>query len=78
MHTSAYVSIRQHTSVASASALGLASLPPPPDASVCIRQHTSAYVSIRQHTSAYVRRLACSLASLPPPPDAPVCVLLCE
>jgi hypothetical protein len=41
-HTSAYVSIRQHTSVCSD--LELASY-------VGMRQHTLAYVSIRQHTS---------------------------
>ncbi len=44
-HTSAYVSIRQHTS-ASCRSFHLGS------AYVSIRQHTSAYVSIRQHTSA--------------------------
>ena len=62
-HTSAYVSIRQHTNL-----LGkLGSLRHDLDvegkderevlhtsAYVSIRQHTSAYVSIRQHTSAYV------------------------
>jgi hypothetical protein len=41
-HTSAYVSMRQHTSAHCVSAY------------VSIRQHTSAYVSIRQHTSAHV------------------------
>ncbi len=51
-HTSAYVSIRQHTSY-------LRVLHPPdahtpPRISSLRRQHTSAYVSIRQHTSAYV------------------------
>jgi hypothetical protein len=54
LHTSAYVSIRQH----------MRGLPPAPlalllragdvPAYVSIRQLTSAYVSIRQHTSAYV------------------------
>jgi hypothetical protein len=39
-HTSAYVSIRQHSQHTSAY--------------VSIRQHTSGFVSIRQHTSAYV------------------------
>jgi hypothetical protein len=43
-HTSAYVSIRQHTSAYS----GPAAAAERPPAS----QHTSAYVSIRQHTSA--------------------------
>ncbi len=38
LHTSAYVSIRQHTLAEDTSAY------------VSIRQHTSAYVSIRQHT----------------------------
>jgi hypothetical protein len=38
-HTSAYVSIRQHTSGLGGKLLST------------IRQHTSAYVSIRQHTS---------------------------
>jgi hypothetical protein len=47
-HTSAYVSIRQHTSC-SRCTCSLCSL-----SLTCIRQHTSAYVSIRQHTSAYV------------------------
>jgi hypothetical protein len=53
-HTSAYDSIRQHTSAyvsipgsASASSNPCASLPA---AYVSILQHTSAYVSIRQHT----------------------------
>jgi hypothetical protein len=62
-HTSAYVSIRQHTSSnavslyqvfageGAAGALNSAFIAP---AYVSIRQHTSAYVSIRQHTSAYV------------------------
>ena len=39
-HTSAYVSIRQHTSSHASSPCSM-------------RQHTSAYVSIRQHASAY-------------------------
>jgi hypothetical protein len=47
-HTSAYVSIRQHT--AASTSLGGLQLP----AYVSIRQHASAYVSIRQHTSGYV------------------------
>jgi hypothetical protein len=52
-HTSASVSIRQHTSAyacrsCTAQSRILSS------AYVSIRQHTSAYVSIRQHTSAYV------------------------
>jgi hypothetical protein len=54
-HTSAYVSIRQHTA---ASFLGY-----PPNRPTC---DTSAYVSIRQHTSAY----GCLLLRLPSqPPD---------
>jgi hypothetical protein len=47
-HTSAYASIRLHTS----------RLPPPHSlcgiAYVSVRQHTTAYVSIRQHAPAYV------------------------
>jgi hypothetical protein len=55
-HTSAYVSIRQHTS---AELAGLVQVQPPhvrryDPPYVSIRQHTSAYVSIRQHTPAYV------------------------
>jgi hypothetical protein len=49
MHTSAYVSIRQHTSAYRMHIYAS-------------RMHTSAYVSIRQHTSAYVsirQHLAC-------------------
>jgi hypothetical protein len=59
-HTSAYVSIREHTSSAYVSIrLGnpwRASEAPreAPVYCVSIRQHSSAYVSIRQHTSAYV------------------------
>jgi hypothetical protein len=50
LHTSAYVSIRQHTSAnVSMSRVITCS------ASIaCIRQHTPTYASIRQHTSAYV------------------------
>jgi hypothetical protein len=51
-HTSAYVSIRQHTS---ASAFF----------TTCGDQHTSAYVSIRQHTSAYVSIRQQPLSLLP-------------
>ncbi len=48
-NTSAYVSIRQHTSAyVSIPAVGLGA------SAEATRQHTSAYVSIRQHTSAYV------------------------
>ncbi len=47
-HTSAYVSIRQHTSACVCPHTTASSLP------VSISQHTSAYVSIRQHTSACV------------------------
>jgi hypothetical protein len=64
LHTSAYVSIRQHTSAwrqahCSSPRLGtelqgLAYSDLHTSAYVSIRQHTSAYVSIRQHTSAYV------------------------
>jgi hypothetical protein len=55
-HTSAYVSIRQHTSGASAMPSTCAlKLTCSALACVSIRQH-AAYVSIRQHTSAYVRR----------------------
>jgi hypothetical protein len=56
LHTTAYVSIRQHTSAEEsrrASALSPRCYPP---ADGRIRQHMSAYVSIRQHTSAYVSR----------------------
>ncbi len=49
IYTSAYVSIRQHTSEY---VIGRHDGDDP--AYVSIRQHTSAYVSIRQHTSAYV------------------------
>ena len=44
LHTSAYVSIRQHTCICLATPLCLA-----------FALHTSAYASIRQHTPAYVR-----------------------
>jgi hypothetical protein len=62
LHTSAYVSILQHTSgYVHAAPLfvqirvgPLASVYLHTSAYVSIRQHTSAYVSIRQHTSAYV------------------------
>jgi hypothetical protein len=47
IHTSAYVSIRQHASAC-------VSIRQHTSAYVSMRQHTSAYVSIRQHTSAYV------------------------
>ncbi len=50
LHTSVYVSIRQHSDqMISAGAIFLHT-----SAYVSIRQHTSAYVSKRQHTSAYV------------------------
>jgi hypothetical protein len=71
LHTSAYVSIRQHTSayVSSVDAAGTRQ---------CLVQHlhTSAYVSIRQHTSAYVSisqlsRSGREVSSVPCP--APVC-----
>ncbi len=55
-HTSAYVSIRQHTSAASLTLSGLLSrmrLRPLNRSPTCIRHHASAYV-IRQHTSAHV------------------------
>jgi hypothetical protein len=45
-HTSAHVSIRQHTSAPRVLATAQ-------QVYVSIRQHTSAHVSIRQHTSAY-------------------------
>jgi hypothetical protein len=47
IHTSAYVSIRQHASAC-------VSIRQHTSAYVSMRQHTSAYVSIRQHTSACV------------------------
>jgi hypothetical protein len=50
-HTSAYVSIRQHTAGVQ---LARDSITCKHTSYVSIRQHTSAYVSIRQHTSAYV------------------------
>ena len=54
-HTSAYVSIRQHTaSCQSRTSLRSSYLLPITSAYVSIRQHTSASVSICQHTSAYV------------------------
>jgi hypothetical protein len=53
LHTSAYVSIRQHTS-AYVSDAGASSWRPPCCCARDTAQHTSAYVSIRQHTSAYV------------------------
>ncbi len=52
-HTSAYVSIRQHTSASSRLRACLALLRLYTSA-YSIRQHTSAYVSMRQHTYAYV------------------------
>ena len=56
MHTSAYVSIRQHTSgVYGAEARTGFSKPKEPRPRIStLHMHTSAYVSIRQHTSAYV------------------------
>ncbi len=51
--SSAYVSIRQHTSAYVSICLPLLYCPVT-DTLFSIRQHTSAYVSIRQHTSAYV------------------------
>jgi hypothetical protein len=59
VHTSAYVSIRQHTSAyvrIRPPDLSSKKLLSETRACASIRQHTSAYVSIRQHTSAYVRR----------------------
>jgi hypothetical protein len=51
-HTSAYFSIRQHTSASSfCQFVGRSKT------CTAVRQHTSAYFSIRQHTSAYVRKL---------------------
>ena len=51
-HTSAYVSIRQHTSVLMLQYMC-------PSCCDCIRQHTSAYVSIRQHTSVLMLLCTC-------------------
>ena len=63
LHTSAYVSIRQHTS----NILRLAhiSIRQLTSDYVSIRQHSSAYVSIRQHTPAYVsiREHTCAYVS---------------
>jgi hypothetical protein len=67
-HTSAYVSIRQHTAPLQLQAplqlrcqylyflyySAYVSIRQHTSAYVSMRQHTSAYVSIRQHTSAYV------------------------
>ncbi len=50
MYTSAYVSIRQHTTEAFIDASKEVELNKV-CVCVCIRQHTSAYVSIRQHTT---------------------------
>jgi hypothetical protein len=57
-HPSAYVSIRQHTSILVASSAVMCGCGPRnsiytkhPSASVSIRQHPSAYVSVRQRTS---------------------------
>jgi hypothetical protein len=47
LHTSAYVSIRQHTSAY----VNLQDVASKVLYNACIRLHTSAYVSIRQHTS---------------------------
>jgi hypothetical protein len=74
MHTSAYVSIRQHTSAYATINLcwrqATARCSLPQHAYVSIRQHTSAYVSIRQHTSAYVsiRQHTPACASIPRAP----------
>jgi hypothetical protein len=56
-HTSAYVSIRQHTSHMRLLLVLCDALQEREDNRPCvsIRQHTSAYVSIRQHTSAYLK-----------------------
>jgi uncharacterized protein YerC len=51
-HTSAYVSIREHTSAY------LEALANVREAVKYIREHTRAYESIRQHTSAYLEALA--------------------
>jgi hypothetical protein len=62
-HTSAYVSIRQHTSRTCASSSSAAAGGCERGfgtAFVSIRQHTSAFVSIRQHTSAYASMQAAS------------------
>ncbi len=54
-HTSAYVSIRQHTYAHTCGAWGQSAAPCRIYTSTRPHiQHTSAYVSIRQHTSAYV------------------------
>jgi hypothetical protein len=57
-HTSAYVSIHQHTSAGLQHANAGNSI----IISTCIRQHTSAYVSIRQHTSAYMDSVCCYIS----------------
>jgi hypothetical protein len=67
-HTSAYVSIRQHTS-ACGSALRLACHPQHTSAYVGTRQHPSAYVGIREHPS-YLPRAARKYLS-PAEPAAP-------
>jgi hypothetical protein len=75
-HTSAYVSIRQHTPYSAAASLNTCVRHT--SVYVSIRQHTSAYVSIRQHTSAYEYPIAplvesneASVAAL----VAPVCFI---
>jgi hypothetical protein len=60
-HTSAYVSIRQHTCVTCTLLV-----PQHTSAHANVRQHPSASISIHQHTSAYV-----SIRSCPPPCCAP-------
>jgi hypothetical protein len=79
-HTSAYVSIRQHTSayVRERSRQLAHSAAAPTCAYVSIRQHTTAYVSIRQHTPAYasIRQRKCGGGRgqdswLTPPPRSP-------
>jgi hypothetical protein len=65
-HTSAYVSIRQHTQPHNAPAPAAPSAQP--HTCVSIRQHSSAFVSIRQHTSAFVSIRQHTSAYLPHPP----------
>jgi hypothetical protein len=73
-HSSAYLSIRQHTSAYEAHvSIVLSAVCSVLYAPVCGVMHTSAYVSIHQHGSAYV-----SIRNIRQSAYAPVCSVLDE
>jgi hypothetical protein len=65
MHTSAFVSIRQHTSAYVRGAAACPTTRRRCTCSICIRQYTSAVVSIRQHTSEERRRVQQRIVAVP-------------